>query len=141
VAAVRGLLAGGALTLAAISPAAAQSYNTDALVRSDAGECSGVPACISDTKPPVDVPARGRSSARFACLASHPNLWNWDVAQHEHLSVELVAVDRSTVTIRGVNLGDIAGQFIVSLGCSTEPYAGNGFLKSRHLAPTGWLGR
>ena len=53
--------------------------------------------------------------------------------------VQLVAADRSTVTIEGVNAAKVAGMFVVSLGCSTEPYTGSGFHISRHLAPTAGL--
>ncbi len=111
-------------------------YRTDTIVASNQNECAGVPACTSATAAGVIVPARGRKSERFACPASHPNLWAWDAAQHEHIMVQLVAVDQWTATIEGVNATSVAGQFMVSLGCSTEPYSGSGIQKSRQLAPT-----
>ena len=78
---------------------------------------------------------------RFACPASHPNLWGWDAAQHEHIFVQMVAVDQWTVTVEGVNLSNVPGDFIVSLGCSDKPYAGSGIQKSRQLAPTAELSK
>jgi hypothetical protein len=114
-------------------------YRTGTLVPSDENECAGVPNCLSATLPATTVGAHSRASARFACPVSHPNLWGWDAAQHEHILVQLVAVDQFTVTVEGVNNADAAGDFIVSLGCSTEPYAGSGIQKSRQLAPTAQL--
>ena len=131
------------LTLASAPPGAAQAaggYNTSAFVPSDRNECKGVPNCVTDVKPAVQVPARGRVPARFTCPEDRPNLWRWDVAQHEHIAVRLVAIDRTSATVEGSALANAAGSFIVSLGCSTSPYAGAPVLKSRHLAPTGWTG-
>jgi len=79
------------------------------------------------------------AAKRFACPASHPNLWGWDAAQHEHIFVQMIAVDQFTVTVEGVNASDTPGDFIVSLGCSVKPYAGSGIQKSRQLAPTAEL--
>ncbi len=115
------------------------SYRTDTIVDSNHNECAGVPACLSTTAAGVTVPSRGRKSARFACPTSHPNLWAWDAAQHEHIMVQLVAVDQWTATIEGVNATNVEGEFFVSLGCSTEPYKGTGIQKSRQLAPTALL--
>lgn len=134
------LVLAGVLTLVTAAPSAAQGYSTTLFVPSKQNECVGVPDCLSDVEPAVSVPARGRAPARFACPQSHPHLWAWDVGQHEHISVKLTAVDRSSATIEGTNLAEVEGHFIVHLGCSTAPYAGSAFLKSRHLAPTGWLG-
>jgi len=130
----------GVLTLATAAPSAAQGYRTTSFVPSKQNDCVGVPDCLSDVEPAVAVPARGRTAARFACPESHPHLWGWDVGQHEHVSVKLAAVDRNSATIEGTNLADVEGHFVVSLGCSTTPYAGSALLKSRHLAPTGWMG-
>ena len=114
-------------------------YRTGTIVESNKNECAGVPACLSTTSPGVTVPARGRKAERFACPTSHPNLWAWDAAQHEHVLVQLVAVDQWTATIEGVNAADMAGGYVISLGCSTAPYAGSGIQKSRQLAPTALL--
>jgi hypothetical protein len=115
-------------------------YRTDgSRVPSDQNECAGVPSCFSATLPATSVPAKGRAEATFACPPSHPNLWNWDAAQHEYITVRLVDADVLTVTVEGINAASIPGDFVVSLGCSTEPYAGNGFNVSRHLAPTSRL--
>ena len=116
-----------------------KGYRTGTMVASQQNECRGVPACLSTTSPAVVVPMAGRKAERLACPISHPNLWAWDAAQHEHIQVQLVASDRSTVTIEGVNTAKVAGMFVVSLGCSTEPYTGSGFHISRHLAPTAGL--
>ncbi|MEO7252940.1 MAG: hypothetical protein ABIZ83_01735 [Casimicrobium sp.] len=113
-----------------------KGYRTGTMVASQHNECRGVPACLSTTSPAVVVPAAGRKAERLACPISHPNLWAWDAAQHEQIQVHLVAADKSTVTIEGVNVEKVAGVFVVSLGCSTEPYTGTGFHQSRHLAPT-----
>ena len=112
-----------------------KGYRTGTMVASQHNECRGVPACLSTTSPAVVVPAAGRKAERLACPISHPNLWAWDAAQHEQIQVHLVAADKSTVTIEGVNVEKVAGVFVVSLGCSTEPYTGTGFHQSRHLAP------
>lgn len=114
-------------------------YRTDTLVPSDANECAGVPNCFSATLPATTVPPHNRASARFTCPPTHPNLWGWDAAQHEHIFVQLIAADQFTVTIEGVNNANVSGDFAVSLGCSTEPYAGTGIQKSRQLAPTAQL--
>ena len=114
-------------------------YRTDVLVASGKNECAGVPSCLSSTMTSVVVPARKSASERFACPDSHPNLWAWDSAQHEHVMVRLVAIDRRTATIEGVNATATAGQFMVSLGCSTEPYAGTALQQSRQLAPTEFM--
>jgi len=114
-------------------------YRTGTLVPSDENECAGVPSCLSATLPATSVPAGGRAAKRFACPASHPNLWGWDAAQHEHIFVQMIAVDQFTVTVEGVNASDTPGDFIVSLGCSVKPYAGSGIQKSRQLAPTAEL--
>ena len=111
-------------------------YRTGTIVASDANECAGVPNCFSATLPPTTVPAKGRAEMRFACPVSHPNLWGWDAAQHEHIFVQMVDVDQFTVTVEGVNASDVPGDFIVSLGCSDTPYAGSYIQKSRQLAPT-----
>jgi len=116
-------------------------YRTGTLVPSDANECAGVPNCISATLPATAVPARGRAEMRFACPVDHPNLWGWDAAQHEHIFVQMVDVDRWTVTIEGVNSSATPGDFVVSLGCSDQPYAGTGIQKSRQLAPTAQLSK
>jgi len=117
-------------------------YRTVTIIASDYNECRGVPSCISATSPAVTVPAAGRKAERFACPGTHPNLWAWDAAQNEHIQVNLVGADKSTATIEGLNAAKVAGVFVVSLGCSTEPYAGSGFHMSRHLAPTdGMRGR
>lgn len=78
---------------------------------------------------------------RFACPVSHPNLWGWDAAQHEHIFVQMVDVDQFTVTVEGVNSSTVPGDFVVSLGCSDQPYAGSGIQKSRQLAPTAQLAK
>lgn len=114
----------------------AHGYRTGTLVPSDENECAGVPNCLSATLPATSVPARGHAQMRFACPDSHPNVWGWDAAQHEHILVQMVAVDEWTATIKGVNSSDAPGDFVVSLGCSNQRYAGTGIQKSRHLAPT-----
>jgi hypothetical protein len=114
-------------------------YRTDAFVASNKNECSGVPSCLSTTMASVVVPANKRKSERFACPASHPNLWGWDSAQHEHITVRLIAIDRKAATLEGVNATTTAGQFMVSLGCSTELYTGSGLQQSRQLAPTEFM--
>jgi hypothetical protein len=114
-------------------------YRTGTLVPSDENECAGVPSCLSATLPASSVPGRGRAKMRFACPASHPNLWGWDAAQNEHIVVQMLAVDQWTVTVEGVNSSDVAGAFVVSLGCSPQPYAGSAIQKSRQLAPTAQL--
>jgi hypothetical protein len=115
-------------------------YRTDgSLVPSDQNECAGVPSCLSAILPAKTVPARGRTQMRFACPPSHPNLWGWDSAQHEYIFVTLIDVDQWTVTVEGVNAASTPGDFVVSLGCSTEPYAGIGIQISRQLAPTSQL--
>jgi hypothetical protein len=135
----RHLLLGGLLTLATATPGAAQVYRTTAFLPSIHNECVGAPDCISDVKPAIGVPARGRVAARFTCPESHGHLWGWDVGQHEHIGVKLVAVDRTSATVEATSAADADGHFVVTLGCSTAPYAGFSFLTSRHLAPTGWL--
>jgi hypothetical protein len=135
------LAVAGMLALAAPALSAAQGYRTDVFVPADQNECASVPGCASVSQAPVTIPARGRTPARFWCTESHPHLWKWDVGQHEHVSVKLVAVDRFSATIEGTNLADAVGHFVVYLGCSTSPYAGSAIMDSRHLAPTGWLGR
>ncbi|MEO5766532.1 MAG: hypothetical protein ABIR52_14595 [Casimicrobiaceae bacterium] len=116
-------------------------YRTGALVASDENECAGVPNCLSATLPATVVAARGRAQMRFACPEKRPNLWGWDAAQHEHIFVQMVAVDQWTVTIEGVHSSGMAGAFIVSIGCSDQPYAGSGIQKSRQLAPTAELSK
>lgn len=111
-------------------------YRTDLFVASNKNECSGVPSCVSATMARVVVPASKKKAERFACPDSHPNLWAWDSAQHEHIIVQLVAIDRRTVTLEGVNATSTAGEFMVSLGCSTQLYAGSVTQQSRQLAPT-----
>lgn len=135
------LVLGAALTLATAGPTAAQGYSTETFVPADQNECAGVPECVSVVGTPVPVLARGRTPTRLWCPESHPHLWRWDAGQHEHISVKLVAVDRSSTTIEGTNLAGEVGHFVVYLGCSTRPYAGSAFMESRHLAPTRWLGR
>jgi hypothetical protein len=130
---------GGVLTLAAVSPSAAQGHNTAAFVTSNHHECVGVPGCVSEVKPAVAVPARSRTQTRFACSQSQPHLWGWDVGQHEHISVQLTAVNRSSATLVATNHADVEGSFVVYLGCSTAPYAGTVLQDSRYLAPTGWV--
>ena len=119
----------------------AHGYRTGTLVPSDANECAGVPNCLSATLPPTSVPAKGRAEMRFACPVTHPNLWGWDAAQHEHIFVQMVDVDQFTVTVEGVNSSTVPGDFVVSLGCSDQPYAGSGIQKSRQLAPTAQLSK
>ena len=43
------------------------------------------------------------------------------------------------MTVEGVNASTTAGDFVVSLGCSAQPYAGTGIHISRQLAPTSQL--
>jgi hypothetical protein len=112
---------------------------TTPFVPSTNSECAGAPACVSTTFPAVTVAAGHRQSTHLACPQSHPNLWGWDVAQHEHIQVDRVAADTGTVTLEGINKTDIPGQFIVSLGCSTEPVTvtqSTQMLKTRVLART-----
>ena len=119
-----------------------KGYRTGTIIASDYNECRGVPSCFSATSPAVTVPPAGRKAERFACPGTHPNLWAWDAAQNEQIQVRLVGADKSTATIEGVNAAKVAGVFVVSLGCSTEPYAGSGLHMSRLLAPTdGMRGR
>lgn len=128
------------LTLAGPAPSAGQSfYNTTAFVVSRS-ECLEVPGCVTEAKPAVDVPAGERVTARFDCGADRPNLVGWDAGQHEHVSVRLVAFDRTSVTVAGTNHDATQGQFVVLLGCSTAPNALSVILRSRHLTPTGWTG-
>jgi len=115
-------------------------YRTDLFVASNKNECSGVPSCLPATMARVVVPASKKKAERFACPDSHPNLWAWDSAQHEHVTVQMVAIDRRTVTVEGVNTTSTVGEFEVSLGCSTQPYAGSVVQQSRHLAPTRFMG-
>ena len=116
-----------------------RGYRTGTFVESDHNECRGVPDCASTTSPPVTVLAGGRKATRVACPADRPNLWGWDSGQHEQILVRMVAVDRTTVTVEGVNSADVPGDFAVSVGCSTQPYKGSGIRLSRQLAPTSQL--
>jgi hypothetical protein len=119
-----------------------RSSRTTPLVPSTNIECAGAPACVSTTFPAVTVQAGHRQSTHLACPQSHPNLWGWDVAQHEHIQVDRVASDIGTATIEGINKADFPGEFIVSLGCSTEPVTrvtGTQMLKTRILARTDTL--
>ena len=84
----------------------------------------------------MTVQAGGRESTHAACPASRPNLWGWDAAQHEHIQVALVTSDTGTATIEGINKTDIPGDFVVSLGCSTELFTGTQILTARVLANT-----
>lgn len=113
-------------------------YRTSTFVESDRNECRGVPDCASTTSP-VTVSARARKAMRVACPADRPNLWDWDSGQHEQIAVRMVAVDRTTVTVEGINFADVPGDFAVSVGCSTQPYKGSGIRLSRQLAPTSQL--
>lgn len=131
-----GLLLVAAVAIGNAQAAGGAGYRTGTMVASDQGECAGVPSCLSSTLPAVVVPANDRASVRYICPPSHPNLWGWDAAQHESIHVKLVAIDQWTVTIEGMNLADTVGEFAVSLGCSTEPYAGTVVQQSRQLAPT-----
>ena len=101
-------------------------YRTSTFVESDRNECRGVPDCASTTSPLVTVSARARKAMRVACPADRPNLWDWDSGQHEQIAVRMVAVDRTTVTVEGINFADVPGDFAVSVGCSTQPYKGSG---------------
>src|SRR5262252_2835883 len=78
-------------------------YSTATFVESNGNECRGVPDCGSTTSPRVTVRAMGREATRVACPADRPNLWAWDSGQHEQILVRMVAADRSTVTVEGVN--------------------------------------
>ncbi|MBC7794129.1 MAG: HAMP domain-containing histidine kinase [Clostridia bacterium] len=109
---------------------------TRTLVPSTNSECAGAAGCVSTTFAAVSVQAGHRQSTRVACPPSHPNLWGWDVAQHEHIQVDLVASDRGTATIEGINKAELPGDFVVSLGCSTEPVTWTQMLKTRVLART-----
>lgn len=120
----------------AYSDRMARPDHTKALVPSTNSECAGAAGCVSTTFAAVSVQAGQRQSTRVVCPPSHPNLWGWDVAQHEHIQVDLVAADTGTATIEGINKADLAGDFVVSLGCSTEPVTGTQMLKTRVLAPT-----
>lgn len=115
-----------------------RGHRTTTLVPSTNSECAGAPAaaCLSTTFPAVTVQAGHRQSTHLACPQSHPNLWGWDVAQHEHIQVDRVASDAGTATIEGINKADFPGDFAVSLGCSTEPVTGTQMLKTRVLART-----
>ena len=137
------LAIGGIADIASALADGTHGYRTGgAMVPSDENECAGVPNCLSATLPPTTVPARGKAQARFTCPNSHPNLWGWDSAQHEHILVEMIAVDQWTLTARGTNAIDVPGEFAVSLGCSDQPYAGGTLLqKSRQLAPTANVGQ
>src|SRR5437879_5606750 len=84
-------------------------YRTGTLVPSDANECAGVPNCLSATLPATSVRAKGRAEMRFACPASHPNLWGWDAGQHGPIFAHMVAVVESTVPVDGRNLPDVPG--------------------------------
>ena len=131
------LLVAGASVTAQARADGNHGYRTGgAMVPSDEKECTGVPNCLSATLPPTTVPGRGQAQARFMCPGTHPNLWAWDAAQHEHVSVEMIAADRYTLTARGTNAIDAPGDFAVSLGCSDQPYAGTMLQKYRQLAPT-----
>src|SRR5262245_65252542 len=90
------LAVAGVLALAAAAPAAAQPYNTSALVDSNNNECRQVPDCRSTTMPTVAIPPRGSVTSRFVCPADYPNLWQWDVRRHEHGGVSLVKSDRTS---------------------------------------------
>ena len=109
---------------------------TDLMLPSDGGECAGAPACQSVKFPAVTVAAGQRTSTRVSCPADRPHLWGWDSAQHEHVAVELVAVDRRGAILEAVNQANAAGDFVASLGCSTQPYTGTQLLKLRAFAPT-----
>src|SRR5262245_4977049 len=100
-------------TTAAIGTSVADNhgFRTDRFVGSFHNECHSVPDCASTTSPRVTVAAMGRSSARIACPADRPNLWNWDSGQHEQIQVRMVANDRSTVTVEGINFADVPGDF------------------------------
>jgi hypothetical protein len=131
-----GLALVGALATGRTYSADDHGYRTGTLVPSTSIECVGAPACVSTTFPAVTVQPGRRHSTRVACPASHPYLWGWDAAQHEHIQVELLAVDGGTATIEGANKADVPGRFIVSLGCSTEPFTGTQMQKSRIFAAT-----
>src|SRR5689334_1939907 len=78
-------------TASAKQPAQDNGYRTDGLVPSDNNECVGVPSCVSTTLPATTVPALGRATATFQCPPAQPNLWNWDSAMHEYISVKMTA--------------------------------------------------
>jgi hypothetical protein len=44
------------------------------------------------------VLARGHIPARFTCPEHQPNLWRWDVGQHE-MDVKLIAIDRTSAVL------------------------------------------
>jgi hypothetical protein len=108
----------------------------DHFVPSTNAECTGVPSCLSTTFAAVPVQAGRRQSTRLVCPADHPNFWGWDVAHHENLQIDLVSSETGAATIQGINKSDSDGEFIVTLGCSTERVAGTRLLKSRILGPT-----
>jgi hypothetical protein len=115
-------------------------------VPSTNGECAGVPSCVSTTFAAVAVQAGRRQSTRLECPADHPIFWGWDVAHHENLQIDLASSETGAATIQGINKSASDGEFVVSLGCSTEPVAGasasgqqlpgSRLLKSRVLGPT-----
>jgi hypothetical protein len=132
-------LLAGALVMLGATAATAQTnrYNTDRFVASTRNECTDAPGCVTFQQTTIGVPPGRRASARFACPATHPHLWGWDVALHEHVGVTLVAADRDTVTVEGVSKADAAGSFIVFLGCSGVQRNGTTFMNSRQILPTG----
>ena len=111
-------------------------HRDNAFVPSTNGECAGVPDCLSTTFAAVAVEAGRRQSSRLACPASHPNFWGWDVAHHEQIQVDLVSRETGAATIEGINKTASAGDFVVTLGCSTEPAGATQLLKTRVLGPT-----
>ena len=119
-----------------------RARKTPAVVPSTNSECAGAPACVSTTFSTVTVQPGRRQSTTLACPQTHPNLWGWDVAHHEHLQVDLVAADTGTATIEGINKAELPGEFVVSLGCSTQAVTtgtGTQRLKARVLARTDTL--
>lgn len=133
-----GLLLAFVLTLACGAARAAgdNGFRTDLFVPPDDDDCAGVSECARVSFPAVTVAARRRESTRASCPVDHPNLWSWDTGQHEHIRVELAAIDRQSASITGINQANVPGDFVVYLYCSTRPYTGTQLRKSRALAPT-----
>lgn len=114
-------------------------FDATRFVASSRNECTGVPGCLTVDQSPVQVTGQRAATARFSCPQSHPNLWSWDVAQHEHVVVDMVDVDAGSLTVKGVGRDPATGVFRVSLGCSRDPYAGSGFFYGRAIVPSGTL--
>ncbi|MEM7283235.1 MAG: hypothetical protein AAF438_16590 [Pseudomonadota bacterium] len=97
-------------------------FDTLRMVEGTSNQCRGVPDCITEKHPWVNVGPEQSVVVGGNCPDVAPYVWHWDARYQEHLSITVLGRTQNNLSFRVENRGEEAGRARIWVGCSVEVF-------------------